>query len=167
MSALARVGNRILAGTDGDGVRVLEDGRLVSRLPIPSAPEGGRKLKVQQILDDRDGNLWLGVYQQGVICLPRKRYKFEYFGKMQHEDNPIGSGCVMAVFKDRDNTTRVSCDNEGIYHLDQDGSATATARCGPVHIPPELSACRVPDHGTRCRDWPAVRYTAWRRPPTA
>lgn len=121
VSALARVGNRILAGTDGDGIRILEDGRLVSRLPVPSAPEGGRKLKVQQILDDRDGNLWLGVYQQGVICLPRKRYKFDYYGKMQHEANPIGSGCVMAVFKDRDNTTWVSCDNEGIYHLDQDG----------------------------------------------
>lgn len=116
---------KILVGTDGNGVQVYENGRVSRNLEIPSAPDGGRQLKVLPILKDRDGNLWLGLYQRGVVCVPRKRYKFNTFGKILYGNNPIGDNCVMAILGDKDQSLWISCDNEGVYHVDREGHRLA------------------------------------------
>lgn len=119
---LAMVNGQLWVGTDGQGVKVydplkdqLEDYR------INSAPMDFSNGKVHSILEDKDGNVWLGLFQKGIVLLPKQANPFEYYGSKSVYYNPIGQGCVMSVFQDSKRHLWVSADNEGVYELGTDG----------------------------------------------
>lgn len=118
VKTLAAVDGKIYAGTDGQGMRLVEKDRLSTSGWI-AALNGISPGKIHQIMEDRDGNLWIGAFQKGITMLSRQRFKFSYAGKWLGPHNPIGEGCVMAVHMDSTHRLWVSCDNDGIYRLDE------------------------------------------------
>ncbi len=109
------------AGTEGQGIKEISaDGRSLHDLPASSPAAACATGKIHQIMTDRDGNLWVGMYQRGVVVLPAMRYRFMAVGRVTATDNQIGDGCVMALCPDGRGSLWVSCDNQGIYQLDSD-----------------------------------------------
>lgn len=116
---LAFIDGRLLVGTDGKGVKTYNPKtRQIEDFPIDAAPFDLSTGKIHSILQDRDKNLWLGIFQKGIVFLPARKERFEYIGHKLLYNNPIGIGCIMSVFKDADNHLWVGADNEGVFELD-------------------------------------------------
>lgn len=119
---LAMIDDRLYAGTDGQGLKIYnKETGSIDDYYINSAPFDFSGGKVHYILQDRDHNLWLGLFQKGVVFMPRQGNMFQYYGHKSIHYNPIGTGCVMAVYKDSNHHLWISADNEGIYELDEQG----------------------------------------------
>lgn len=119
VKSLACVAGRCYAGTEGHGAKLVTPSAL-SDLPLASPLLPCATGKIHQMTTDRDGNVWVGVYQQGMMLIPQQNRLFESYGRISGPANPIGEGCVMAICHTGTHHTWVSCDNEGIYELDGD-----------------------------------------------
>jgi Signal transduction histidine kinase len=115
---------RLLVGTDGNGIKIYNEKEgCLEDFRIPWAPFDFSRMKVHAILQDKDGNLWTGIFQKGVFLSPNNPNKFNYLGFKSFAGNKIGSGCVMSVLKGRDNTLWIGTDNDGLYSIAPDGSS--------------------------------------------
>jgi len=88
---------------------------------INAAPMDFSEGKIHTILEDKDKNLWLGLFQKGIVLIPKQTNPFEYYGSKSTYYNPIGQGCVMSIFQDSNQHLWIGADNEGIYELDAEG----------------------------------------------
>ena len=120
--SLALVDDRLLIGTDGQGLKTYN--RMTGRIEdysINSAPLDFSEGKIHAILEDRDRNLWLGLFQKGIVLIPKQENPFEYYGNKSIYYNPIGQGCVMSIYQDNNHHLWIGSDNEGLYELDAEG----------------------------------------------
>lgn len=121
VKSLVSYDKALYAGTEGYGVKSLTD-NSIDDVPVGSPLAGCSDGKIHQMVEDRDGNLWIGMFQRGVAMIAGRRYNFGYFGRNNMPGNTIGNGCVMALFSDENHHVWVSCDNDGIYELDENFS---------------------------------------------
>lgn len=118
---LALIGDELLIGTDGEGVKIFNPkSGQVEDYPVHAAPFDLSKGKVHCILQDKDRNIWLGIFQKGIVFLPERRGCFEYIGHRLPYQNEIGTGCIMSIFRDADNHLWIGADSEGLFELDAD-----------------------------------------------
>ena len=113
---------RLLIGTDGEGLKEYDPaiGEIVDS-NMHSTPIDYSKAKIHTIVEDKDLNLWLGIFQKGIVMLPGNLPRFDYYGPKSIYKNTIGSSCVMTIFTDRDNITWVGTDNDGVYAINEKG----------------------------------------------
>ncbi|MFG6380680.1 MAG: response regulator, partial [Muribaculum sp.] len=123
VKTLALCGGALYAGTEGHGAKLVA-GDVLLDVPSSSPLVEFNRSKVHRMLEDRDGNVWIGMFQKGIALVPKLRHAFGYYGRSVHE-NPIGDGCVMAVYVDSNHNLWVSCDNDGVYRLDPGGRRVA------------------------------------------
>jgi ligand-binding sensor domain-containing protein/signal transduction histidine kinase/DNA-binding response OmpR family regulator len=130
--------NMLLVGTDGQGLRKLNDKTwLLEKIELNSSPFDFSKTKVHSILRDNAGNLWFGLFQKGVFLVRNNPYQFNYIGHKSFSQNLIGSSCVSSIYKDKNNTLWVGTDNDGLYRLENNGVKT-------IHYPTSNRAGSVP-----------------------
>lgn len=76
-----------------------------------------RKTKVNSIIEDREGNVWIGMLQKGVFMQPLRTYDFGYMGFRLGERNMIGENSVTSVLRSRDGFVWVGTDKDGLYRM--------------------------------------------------
>ena len=109
----------ILFGTDGRGVkRLVSDGDGWTVKNFEFAVVDNSRLKIHDIMRDRDGNFWFGCFQRGVLLVRGGGSMFDYIGRISRTRNVIGSCCVTSVYSDDDCNIYVGTDNDGFYVLD-------------------------------------------------
>lgn len=114
--------DNLFIGTDGDGLKVYNAVKnIIEDYEVNAAPFDFSKSKVHSILKDRDKNLWLGIFQKGLILIPGAINKFDYYGYKSVKTNTIGSNCVMSIWRDNQGVTWVGTDNDGLYAVDDEG----------------------------------------------
>lgn len=114
--------NEILIGTDGNGMKIYKPGEAqIGDESFNVMTFDFSKSKVHSILEDENRNIWLGIFQKGVLLLPARSGAFEYIGYKSVENNLIGSNCIMSLCKDRDGTMWVGTDSDGVYGITPDG----------------------------------------------
>lgn len=119
---LSLVDNRLLVGTDGQGVWVYDPlDKILKKFEKNNSPLDFSNGKVHALLEDREKNLWVGLFQKGVALIPRQENPFEYYGRRSIHYNPIGEACVMSLFSDSKSRLWVGTDGEGLYELSADG----------------------------------------------
>ena len=124
-SMLVNNDNQLLIGTDGHGLKYYNEQRnAVEDFDIGSIPFDFTKSKVHAILQDRDGGIWLGLFQKGVVYIPNVQSKFDYYGYKSVNRNIIGSSCVMSIVKDKKNILWIGTDNDGLYGIDENNLQT-------------------------------------------
>ncbi len=130
--------NTVYIGTDGDGMKIYDNrtGSLRDYLFEDIAFATG-KSKVHAFCRDNGGNYWIGIYQKGVLMIPAGRNGFRYWGSKSPSKNIIGNYCVTAIYRDKEGTTYVGTDNDGLYVVDGNGKQKA-------HYSRSGGACRVP-----------------------
>ncbi len=112
-----RVGERLfLVGTETSGFMVYDMSRdKMYRAQIPSVSQDVSRWKVHSLMEDNQGNIWAGVYQRGVLVIPRSMYGFEYMR--------VDDGCVSSLARDpRDGALWVGSDGGGLFRMAPDGS---------------------------------------------
>ncbi|MDT0688779.1 two-component regulator propeller domain-containing protein [Salegentibacter sp. F188] len=110
--------NKILIGTDGEGLKTfIPSQQEVNETNINFPNYNFSKAKVHSIIEDKVGNLWLGLYHKGVMLIPARKNNFNYIGYQSFKNNIIGSSTVMSVFKDEDETLWVGTDGDGLYGI--------------------------------------------------
>jgi ligand-binding sensor domain-containing protein len=120
--ALLQADGQLLAGTDGQGLKRYDAStQRLKDVEMPSSPINLSDTKVHAIMQDRDGNLWLGLFQKGIAFIPRQTNPFTYYGPRTAYHNPIGNSCVMSVFSDGRHHLWVGTDHDGLYELDDQG----------------------------------------------
>ena len=110
---------KILIGTDGDGMKIYDIKRKeITEADYNTNTSNFDKFKIHSIAVDQKNNLWLGIYQKGVMLLPTSTNQFNYIGNKSNTHNFIGSNCVMSICKDSQGVLWVGTDNDGIYGID-------------------------------------------------
>lgn len=116
----------LLIGTDGQGLKLYnKDQNLIEDFEINSVPFDFSKGKIHSILQDKDNNIWLGMFQKGIVFIPSTENKFEYYGYKSLKNNTIGSSCVTAICKDNLGVIWIGTDNDGIYGINEKGKRIA------------------------------------------
>jgi signal transduction histidine kinase/ligand-binding sensor domain-containing protein/DNA-binding NarL/FixJ family response regulator len=109
---------QLYVGTDGNGMKIYNPVKQVLESFEPvSTPFDFHKTKVHSLLEDKDGNIWVGIFQKGVFFIPANPNEFNYYGYKSFKRNSIGSNCVTAIYKDKDDIIWVGTDNDGLYAL--------------------------------------------------
>lgn len=109
---------RIFIGTDGNGIYVKDSvSGCVTRFGDDWLSMNLNRAKVHYLLMDRDGNLWIGIYQRGVVMIPPESSSSWYLGRQIDELDRIGSCCTTSLLMDSRGKLWVGTDNDGIYRL--------------------------------------------------
>lgn len=114
------VGRRgeVLMGCNGEGIyfydpvrnQVVDNPFFCNRIDL-------RKTKVTSIIEDREGNVWVGMLQKGVFMQPLRTYDFGYMGFRLGVRNIIGENSVTSVLRSRDGSVWVGTDKDGLYRM--------------------------------------------------
>lgn len=118
---IAKNGN-VFIGCDGDGMSIYNP--LTHQLyinPFFSAQINLHKSKVQNVIEDAQGNIWLSMLQKGVFMQPQSNYDFGYMGFRLGNRNIIGDNCVNSILLDREHNLWVGTDKDGLYKLSANG----------------------------------------------
>ena len=118
--------NNLFIGTEGKGVKQYDrDRQYIVDCDIHSGVFDVTSSKVHSLLEDNAGNLWLGIFQKGLLCIPAMQNKFNYYGYKSYLKSSIGSSCVMAICTDAKGTAWIGTDNDGLYAIDDAGKQLA------------------------------------------
>ena len=111
---------QLYVGTDGFGMKKYNPdlAQLETYEPF-STSFNFSKAKVHSLLEDRDGNVWAGIFQRGLLFIPGDPNGFKYYGYKSFQKNSIGSNCVYAIYKDNNNIIWVGTDGDGLYALNE------------------------------------------------
>lgn len=139
---------RLFIGTDGEGLKEYNATKnRIEDSEINAAPFDFSKSKIHSLIEDKDGNLWLGIFQKGIILIPGTPNKFGYYGYKSIRKNTIGSSCVMAICTDKSGMTWVGTDNDGLYAINDKGEQLAhySPQAGNPHSVPGTIMCIFED----------------------
>ncbi len=113
-------------GTDGGGLKIYDNkSQRLTNFVSEEKTFLTANAKVHAICRDRTGNLWLGIYQKGVLMISPHKNGFKYWGKKSAARDIIGSDCVTAIYRDAAGVTFVGTDNDGLYIINADGTLRA------------------------------------------
>ena len=113
---------RLFLGYDGEGIAVYNPiTKSIVYNPFFSVQTNLEKSKVQNIIEDTQGNIWISMLQKGVFMQPQELNNFGYMGFRLGKYNIIGDNCVTSVFLDSKSNLWVGTDKDGIYKLSHDG----------------------------------------------
>lgn len=110
----------LLIGTDGSGIKMLNEATgEVSDYHVDLPNISSSHLKVHQIIKDRDGDLWLGLFLKGVARIPMRQSAFYYLGSQSASSNLVGFSSISAICPDHKGQMWVGTDGEGIYVVNE------------------------------------------------
>ena len=110
---------QLMIGYDGEGVSIYHPhSGLMTENPYFAHNVDLTKTKVYSIVEDTNGNVWLGLLQKGVYMQPRKTLTFHYLGYKLGNRNMIGQACVVSTLIDSKGRCWVGTDKDGLYCLD-------------------------------------------------
>lgn len=118
--------NTYITGIENGGFRMFDaEEETLSEVSFPNVPYHTDRWKVHALMEDNQGNLWIGAFQTGVMVIPKSMYGFDYtrFGN----DNTLNdiSSCVTSVITDGKNGgIWVGTDGDGVFHVDRYGRQT-------------------------------------------
>ena len=111
--------DELYIGTDGKGTKLFgNDGQEMTDYLFDNTYFDPKTSKVHSILKDNAGNLWLALYQKGVIMIPTHTNGFKYIGHKSINKNIIGSSCITSFCRDHEGLLWIGTDNDGIYGID-------------------------------------------------
>ena len=116
----ARKDGTIIIATDGHGLFCYDEpSGLLKPCSFHLDYTDTNTAKVGALLEDRDGNLWIGINQLGLLMQRRAGTGFGYIGAHAADRNLIGSHTVSAVYADQEGILWVGTDGDGLYRIEK------------------------------------------------
>ena len=109
----------LMIGYDGAGLGIFNPKTgILTNNPYYNYSVDLSKSKVYSIVEDNNGNIWLGLLQKGIFMQPKQITEFEYLGYKLGKHNLIGEACVISTYIDSQGRCWVGTDKDGLYMLD-------------------------------------------------
>jgi len=67
---------------------------------LPSIRRSSENWKATVMFEDNQGNIWLGLYQNGLLVAPKSMFGFSYIGFDKHGVPGQNSACIMSLYDD-------------------------------------------------------------------
>jgi signal transduction histidine kinase/ligand-binding sensor domain-containing protein/AraC-like DNA-binding protein len=77
--------------------------------------------KVHSMIQDIQGNIWVGIFQKGLLIIPRLSNRFDYI-KLSESRSSIATNiaCVTSIRRDQQNNLWVGTDGGGLFKIGDD-----------------------------------------------
>ena len=109
----------LLAGMENNGLKIFDpDSEELSDCLLPDVPYHTDCWKVHNLLEDRQGNVWIGAFNKGLLVLPRSMYGFDYMNFSLKDIPGDNSACVTSVAEGADACLWVGTDGAGLFRVD-------------------------------------------------
>lgn len=109
-------------GKMGDGIEVYSttEKKIVDNRISTSLVDLSR-LKIQTMFEDRQGNIWMGLFEKGLFMVPRdKGFFISYSFNPYHPQSSVGSGAIQPVFSDSGSDIWMGVGGTSVYRFDKD-----------------------------------------------
>jgi signal transduction histidine kinase/ligand-binding sensor domain-containing protein/DNA-binding response OmpR family regulator len=106
-------------GTDGAGIIQYnpEQKKLAPLDPVLESCDL-TKTKVHHLFEDKQGNMWVALYQKGILFIPFTGNNFKNYGFDPFEpQRSIGTNCVISVLEDSFDNIWIGTDGNGLYKI--------------------------------------------------
>ena len=114
----------LLIGSDGSGLYTYNiNSKTLQSFPLENKFFNSQRAKIHAIMTDSDGDLWLGVFQKGVMFVKNKSNSFQTIGHRTFSGNIIGTEAVTGITQDSSGRMWISTDNDGVYALSENGDS--------------------------------------------
>lgn len=109
-------------GTDGVGVRFFDtkNHQFIGRQQLSDPLVDVSSQKAHSIYINKDGDMWLALYQKGVFMTTNATQVFSYVGKRSLRNDLIGDRCVTSLLQTHDGNIWATTDNGGLYGFTSD-----------------------------------------------
>jgi signal transduction histidine kinase/ligand-binding sensor domain-containing protein/AraC-like DNA-binding protein len=111
----------LLIGTENEGLWRLHLGQL-SRVVVSDCPVDLDHVKIHSIAFDDQHDLWLGLYQKGLLVIPKEKNLFR-LESIREEDGIYNLGNISAFAYMSDGSRLYGIDGNGLQHIRPKGSS--------------------------------------------
>ena len=115
-----------IVGTESQGLHIYDKATdrfreaTLSRIPYDMS-----RWKIHDIMEDNQGNVWVGAFQTGVLVVPRSMYGFEYLSVGPSGMYGQQHACATSIVRNpADGALWIGTDGGGILRVGKDGSRT-------------------------------------------
>jgi signal transduction histidine kinase/ligand-binding sensor domain-containing protein/DNA-binding response OmpR family regulator len=116
----------IWIGTEDSGLKKFD--RLKEDFVIPDfqyAPIDLDNCKVHSIIQDKQGNIWVGIFQKGLLIIPQLRNNFDYIKISESKGSTsVNMACVTSIIRDDSRNLWIGTDGSGLFKISDDGTKT-------------------------------------------
>ncbi|MCR5360924.1 MAG: helix-turn-helix domain-containing protein [Bacteroidales bacterium] len=112
----------LLVGTECQGLWSVQSGKA-TRVVVDECPVDLNRVKIHSIATDAQNDLWLGLYQKGVLVIPHRQRLFSHRA-IHAEGQTFNLGSVATFASMSDGSRIYGIDGEGIVHVKADGSVS-------------------------------------------
>jgi signal transduction histidine kinase/ligand-binding sensor domain-containing protein/DNA-binding response OmpR family regulator len=111
--------NNLWIGTDGQGIKCYNPAtKSLVTYETNLLNLDFSKLKAHSFHEDKQGNIWVALFQKGVLMIPPQKKSFENIGFNPFIPNKnIGTECVLSIIEDHRSQLWVGTDGDGLYRL--------------------------------------------------
>lgn len=115
-----------LIGLENHGIKLYDaDTESIREIHFASVPFNTSGWKVQSMMEDNQGNVWVGAVQTGVMIIPKSMFGFRHIDFNKTTNGDIGNISVTSVISDDDRGYLwVGTDGGGIFRTDPQGNST-------------------------------------------
>lgn len=115
-----------LIGLENNGIKLFDtETESLTDISFPNVPYRTSGWKVHDLMEDNQGNVWVGAYQTGVMVIPKSMYGFESIGLGSKDGYGAEGVCVTSVIQDPESGDLwVGTDGSGIFRIEDDGKRT-------------------------------------------
>lgn len=113
-----------LIGLENNGIKLFNAAEeTLSDVQIPGVGFDTSTWKVHSLIEDSQGNVWVGAFQTGIMVIPRSMYGFESISLGSHGHQGTDEACVTSVITDnRNGGLWVGTDGAGLFRIDRNGN---------------------------------------------
>ena len=117
-------GRSFLLGDENGGLLLFDTATEEVRPGIlPSMRQTSDNWKATVMFEDNQGNVWLGLYQNGLLVAPKSMFGFSYLGFDKNGIPGQNSACVMSLYDDGKRLW-VGTDGAGLFCTEPGGRQT-------------------------------------------
>jgi len=114
----------VWVGTDGAGIfRYDVHGNRTNYWEEISSFYDLRKAKIHALFQDRQGNIWIALFQKGLLFISASGNYFQKIGYNQFDvSKSIGTHCVTSIVEDHQGNVWAGTDGDGLYRIHPSGN---------------------------------------------
>ncbi len=112
-----------LIGIENNGIKLFDArSEKLTEIVLQNVPYPTSTWKVHSLMEDNQGNVWVGGCHTGLMVVPKSMFGFEYIKTGPGGYTEINGNCVTSVIEDRNNGDLwIGTDGNGIYRITKDG----------------------------------------------
>lgn len=112
----------LIVGTESEGLWRIHLGQA-KRMHVEDCPVDLDHVKIHSIAYDDQDNLWLGLFQRGLLTIPNQKRLF-YCRPIRPQGSIHNLGCISSFAKMSDGSRLYGIDGEGVLLMQKDGTTT-------------------------------------------